>query len=47
MYLARFGNGIEIWGVDEVNNKFEIDHPTKVIDYFYALANVIPLILEF
>ena len=36
---ARFGNGIEIWGVDEVNNKFEIDHPTKVIDYLGMMGD--------
>ena len=36
---ARFGNGIEIWGVDEVNNKFEIDHPIKVIDYLGMMGD--------
>jgi DNA polymerase-1 len=36
---ARFGNGIEIWGVDEVNNKFEIDNPTKVIDYLGMMGD--------
>ena len=36
---ARFGNGIEIWGVDEVKNKFEIDHPTKVIDYLGMMGD--------
>lgn len=36
---ARFGNGIKIWGVDEVNNKFEIDHPTKVIDYLGMMGD--------
>ena len=36
---ARFGNGIEIWGVDEVNKKFEIDHPIKVIDYLGMMGD--------
>ena len=36
---ARFGNGIEIWGIDEVNNKFEIDHPSKVIDYLGMMGD--------
>ena len=36
---ARFGNGVEIWGVDEVNNKFEIDHPSKVIDYLGMMGD--------
>ncbi|MDD4148722.1 MAG: DNA polymerase I [Bacteroidales bacterium] len=29
---SRSGNGPEILGIDEVNKKFGIDHPTKVID---------------
>jgi DNA polymerase-1 len=36
---ARFGNGVEIWGVDEVNDKFEIDHPSKVIDYLGMMGD--------
>ena len=36
---ARFGNGVEIWGVEEVNNKFEIDHPSKVIDYLGMMGD--------
>ena len=36
---ARFGNGVEIWGIDEVNNKFEIDHPSKVIDYLGMMGD--------
>jgi|TARA_B100001093_G_scaffold498106_1_gene545823 DNA polymerase-1 len=36
---ARFGNGIEIWGVEEVNNKFEIDDPSKVIDYLGMMGD--------
>ena len=30
---ARMGNGIEIWGVDQVKAKFEVDSPLQVIDY--------------
>ena len=30
---ARFGNGIEIMGIDEVNKKFEIDSPIKAVSY--------------
>ena len=29
---ARMGNGIEIWGVPEVQEKFEVDRPSQVID---------------
>ncbi|HEA29956.1 MAG TPA: DNA polymerase I [Leeuwenhoekiella sp.] len=30
---ARMGNGIEIWGIPEVQKKFEIERPEQVIDY--------------
>ena len=30
---ARMGNGIEIWGIPEVQEKFEIERPEQVIDY--------------
>ena len=30
---ARMGNGIEIWGVDQVKEKFQIEDPLQVIDY--------------
>ena len=36
---ARFGNGIEIWGVDEVRNKFEITHPLQVIDFLGMMGD--------
>ncbi|TDO01352.1 DNA polymerase I [Sunxiuqinia elliptica] len=29
---GRGGNDVEIWGVEEVKNKFEIEHPDQVID---------------
>ena len=30
---ARMGNDIEIWGIPEVLEKFEIEHPLQVIDF--------------
>ena len=36
---ARFGNGIEIWGVDEVKNKFEISDPIQVIDFLGMMGD--------
>ena len=36
---SRQGNGIEIWGVDEVKEKFEIDHPDQVIDYLGMMGD--------
>ncbi len=36
---ARMGNGIEIWGVNEVKEKFEVDHPLQVIDYLGMMGD--------
>ena len=36
---ARMGNSMEIWGVDEVKNKFEIDNPKQVIDYLGMMGD--------
>ncbi len=36
---ARMGNGIEIWGVDKVKEKFEIEHPMQVIDYLGMMGD--------
>ena len=36
---ARFGGGIEIWGLDEVKNKFEINHPLQVIDFLGMMGD--------
>ena len=36
---SRQGNGIEIWGVDEVKEKFEVDHPEQVIDYLGMMGD--------
>ncbi|MCO6175118.1 DNA polymerase I [Flavobacterium sp. NRK F10] len=38
---ARMGNGIEIWGVDEVKQKFEIDNPLQVIDFLAMMGDAI------
>ena len=36
---ARMGNSMEIWGVDEVKDKFEIDNPDQVIDYLGMMGD--------
>ena len=36
---ARFGNDIEIMGVQEINKKFQIDSPIKVIDYLGMMGD--------
>ena len=33
IYRPRFGGGYETWGVEEVKQNFEIDHPEQVIDF--------------
>ncbi len=33
MYRPVFGGGYETWGVEEVKEKFEIEHPEQVIDF--------------
>ncbi len=33
MYKPRFGGGYDIWGVPEVQQNFEIEHPDQVIDF--------------
>ena len=33
IYKPLFGGGYETWGVEEVNNKFEISDPIQVIDF--------------
>ncbi len=38
---ARMGNGIEIWGVEEVKQKFEIEHPEQVIDFLGMMGDAI------
>ena len=36
---ARMGNGIEIWGIPEVLEKFEIEHPEQVIDFLGMMGD--------
>ncbi|PQJ19977.1 DNA polymerase I [Nonlabens tegetincola] len=36
---ARMGNGIEIWGIPEVQKKFEVDRPEQVIDYLGMMGD--------
>ena len=36
---ARMGNGIEIWDVDRVKEKFEIEHPKQVIDFLGMMGD--------
>ncbi len=36
---ARMGNGIEIWDVDKVKEKFEIEDPLQVIDYLGMMGD--------
>ena len=38
---ARMGNGIEIWGIPEVQKKFEITHPEQVIDYLGMMGDAV------
>lgn len=36
---ARMGNGIEIWGVDQVKEKFEVESPEQVIDFLGMMGD--------
>ncbi len=36
---ARMGNGIEIWGIPEVQKRFEIERPEQVIDYLGMMGD--------
>ena len=36
---ARMGNDIEIWGIPEVLQKFEIEHPEQVIDFLGMMGD--------
>lgn len=36
---ARMGNGIEIWGIPEVQEKFEVQHPEQVIDFLGMMGD--------
>ena len=36
---ARMGNSMEIWGVNEVKDRFEVDRPEQVIDYLGMMGD--------
>jgi DNA polymerase I len=36
---ARMGNDIEIWGIPEVQAKFEVEHPLQVIDFLGMMGD--------
>ena len=38
---ARMGNGIEIWGVKEVQEKFEVQDPLQVIDFLGMMGDAV------
>ncbi len=38
---ARLGNGIEIWGVPEVLERFEIERPEQVIDFLGMMGDAV------
>ena len=38
---ARMGNGIEIWDVEKVKEKFGVEHPKQVIDYLGMMGDAV------
>ncbi len=38
---SRMGNGIEIWGIDKVKEKFEVEDPIQVIDYLGMMGDAV------
>lgn len=38
---ARMGNGIEIWGVPEVQERFEVERPEQVIDFLGMMGDAV------
>lgn len=38
---ARMGNGVEIWGIPEVQKKFEVERPEQVIDYLGMMGDAV------
>src|SRR5690606_10415441 len=38
---SRMGNGIEIWGVEEVKEKFGVEDPIQVIDYLAMMGDAV------
>ncbi len=38
---SRMGNGIEIWGIPEVQDKFEVERPEQVIDFLGMMGDAV------
>ena len=38
---SRMGNGIEVWGIPEVQEKFEVERPEQVIDFLGMMGDAI------
>ncbi|MFJ1321724.1 DNA polymerase I [Capnocytophaga canis] len=38
---ARMGNDVEIWGVDQVREKFEVERPDQVIDFLGMMGDAV------
>jgi DNA polymerase-1 len=38
---SRMGNGIEVWGINEVQKRFEVDRPEQVIDYLGMMGDAV------
>jgi DNA polymerase I len=38
---ARMGNDIEIWGIPEIQQKFEIERPEQVIDFLAMMGDAV------
>jgi DNA polymerase I len=38
---ARMGNGIEIWGIPEVQARFEVERPEQVIDFLGMMGDAV------
>ena len=38
---ARMGNGIEIWDIEKVKEKFEVENPLQVIDYLGMMGDAV------
>jgi DNA polymerase-1 len=36
---SRMGNGVEIWGIPEIQNRFGVEHPEQVIDYLGMMGD--------
>ncbi len=36
---SRMGNGIEIWGIPEIQQRFGVEHPEQVIDYLGMMGD--------